>query len=274
MQPPSFFYKARTAAEPVGPVSLDELHAAAAGGEISRNSPVILEGTSEWGRYSDHAVRPGRNGVTPPQSSLVDRFLALNFRFGKVIAVVLATIFLFLFGASLLYALFATSDSVTVPTFDELRPRNQTVSGAARDFSDLDEKRAVEKKFGDDVTDIVKAYGLRSGDYDEIMAALVALPQEHRKDYVRGLRRVLSDREAFVKKNAGSALPDVSQLTQNYTEAFARSVANAVAQRTVTRVTRLVAFAIAAAACLAAFIMMTIPAILMIEQHTRRLAAG
>ena len=52
--------------QPVGPVSIDELHKLAANGTLTPDSPVIGEGQSEWRPYSTFTKREGANPGTLP----------------------------------------------------------------------------------------------------------------------------------------------------------------------------------------------------------------
>lgn len=275
-----YFYGPSGSDNPVGPVSLVELQSLADRGEIRRETPVIEEGADKWRTWGDYAGsgaaapeitrrRPGPVSGSAPSG--VDRFLALNFRFGKVIAVVIGAFFLIVFVVSLIYATLASGDSVKAPTFEDFRPKPQSGTSAARNFTDLDESRAVEKKYGDDLSDIIKTFGLRSSDYERIKEMVVDLPEKYRRQYIKGLRRVLEDRNEFVKKNGEQAIAESSDLAKQYSVSFAQAVANAAQGEADAKIARRIAMGVAAASCLAAFIMMTIPAILMIEQNTRKI---
>jgi len=53
MSPRKYYYTTDDRTKPVGPVSLEDLRALAMRREINLNTPVIVEGAEEWGRYGD-----------------------------------------------------------------------------------------------------------------------------------------------------------------------------------------------------------------------------
>ncbi len=283
MEPPRYFYSRGGTDDSVGPVSLDDLRLLAHRGEIKADTAVIKEGEASWRTWRDYSANGQSASATsaaprvpamPPARSGVDRFLRLNFRFGKVVAAVIGAFFLLVFVGSLIFAALASGDSVKAPTLEDLRPASKASGAAPQNFTQLDENRAVEKRYGDEMSDIVKTFGLRSSDYDSIKRMLVELPDKYRRQYIKGLRRVLESRNEFVKKNGAQSVSAAPELTVDYSASFSQSVANNERGAAEALMTRLIAIGVAAVSCLAAFIMMTIPAILMIEQNTRKLAAA
>lgn len=266
-----FYYTTNDNEKPTGPVSLKQLRALAAEGKINGNTPVIEEGANEWERFSDVEIR---HRGKRDRSSFLDRFLQFNFRFGKMVAAGLAAIFLLGMFGGLFVLLMNSAAPVQVPTFENIGPKPQSTKASGADYSDLDERRAADKMFGDKVSSLVKTYHLTTDSYGQILAAISRLPKSHQKDYVRGLERALADGKAFAEKNPSEQSLTSQQVVDRYSEAFGNAIEHAAQQRAQAAITRLTALGIAAACCLAAFIMIAIPAVLMIEQNTRRILDG
>jgi hypothetical protein len=280
-----FYYVTDDNEKPIGPVSLEQLRALAAEGKINGNTLVIVEGANEWERFSDVEIRHhvgargggghGSGGRGKRDwSSFLDRFLQFNFRFGKIVAAVLAAIFLLGMFGGLFVLLMNSAAQVQVPTFEDIGPKGQSIKASGADYSDLDERRAADKMFGDKISSLVKTYHLTTDSYGQILAVVSQLPRSHQKEYVRGLEDALAKGKAFAEKNPSEQSLTSQQIVDRYPEAFGDAIARAAQQRAQAAITRLTALGIAAACCLAAFIMIAIPAVLMIEQNTRRILDG
>ena len=272
-----FYYTNGEDKKPIGPVSLEQLRALATAGKINGSTPVIVEGANEWDRFSDLEIRHhgggGRGGDGRGKrdwSSFLDRFLQFNFRFGKIVAAGLAAIFLLGMVGSIVVFTINSAAPVQVPTFESIRPKPESNKSSGADYSDLDDRRAAEKRFGDEISSLIKTYHLSTESYDKILA-LVSRLGSYQKDYVRGLERALADGKAFGEKNPSENSPTSKQVVNRYSEAFTDAIEHAARQRSQAGTVRLTALGVAGACCLAAFIMIAIPAVLMIEQNTRRI---
>jgi hypothetical protein len=204
-------------------------------------------------------------------ASLVDRFLAYNFFFGKVVAAIMAFVFLLAFAGSLIFALLSGGPDLKPPKFDDFAGGSSKKADKKNnvDRSDLETKRAVEKKFGDRLTDLVKKYSLPNEAYEALQKVLVDdIPESYWTLFVSGLEDVLKANAAAQAKKLPEAKESVA-LVNAYISKFQGEIENEDARKTAAGAARLTAFGVAGGCCLATFLMLLIPAVFKIEEHTR-----
>jgi len=210
---------------------------------------------------------------TPKQklTSLVDKFLAFNFFFGKVIAAIMAFVFLLAFVGSLIFALVSGGTDLQPPRFEDLAVSSskKTDKKATVDRSDLEIKRSVEKRYGDRLTDLVKKYSLPNTAYEQLQKILVDdIPESYWGIYVSGLEDVLKANTSAKEKKLPESKDNLVLITA-YNQTFHAEIENESARKAAAGSLRLTALGVAGGCCLATFLMLLIPAVFKIEEHNR-----
>ena len=204
------------------------------------------------------------------KAGILDRFMGLMFRFGKGFAGILAIVFLL--GILVNLAVFVSNlgSSIEIPQYEEIVAdyENSEGTGDSEGIGGLDERRQIEKRFGDDVADIVKEHSLGDEWYDQILAFIGKLEEDYRSDYIDGLEDVLSDAAKAREEKADSS-PSVVEVMKLYSNAFLGAegqAEQAKAGATIARQTALIAILLC---CFMMFMMLVVPALLKIEENTR-----
>lgn len=203
---------------------------------------------------------------------LIDGFLAFMFRFGKTFAGLLAVVFLLGMLVSGGVFLLHFRSGVEVPAYEQLAAnaaRPQGGSGAAGSAAQLDERRDIEKRFGDQIAAVVKKFSLGEPAYDGMLRAIKEIKKPYRADYLAGLEDALKAAERAKAKNEANALGGI-EVAEAYTDAFGQAEQQAVIAAEEAKMTRWTAVGSALACCILLFMMLVIPALLKIEENTRK----
>ncbi len=204
------------------------------------------------------------------KAGILDRFMGLMFRFGKGFAAILAIVFLL--GILINLAVFVSNlrSSIEIPQYEEIVAdyENSEGTGDSKGIGDLDERRQIEKRFGDDVADIVKEHSLGDEWYDRILGFIGTLEKDYRSDYIDGLEDVLSDAAKAREEKADSS-PSAVEVMESYTEAFVEAAGQAEAAKAEAATARQTALIAILLCCFMMFMMLVIPALLKIEENTR-----
>ena len=206
--------------------------------------------------------------VLSPKPKFLDRFMNLLFRFGKTFAGFLAVLCLLSVILSLGVFAWNLRSSFDVPEYRDLVSSGRSGSSDP-DTSNLEERRAVEKKFGDEIMDLVKEYKMNERAYDMIIGAIIDLDEDYRSKFVGGLEEVLEDR-ADAQQDEEKNVPSVSDLVSGYMYAFSDSEMAYDAEREIAKGARWTALTSTFASCVMLFMMLIIPALIKIEENTRR----
>lgn len=210
-----------------------------------------------------HRTGPRRPSAA---SRILDRFIRLQFRFGKWFAGVLAMLFSLGILVSLGVFLLNLGTSLDVPSYRDL---TKSGSESSTDFGGLDERREIEKDFGDRVAALVKSHRLEEAAYDGLLSILADVEEDHRDAFLEGLADALNDRERAEAKDRHD-VPDTGELIMKYAIAFSRAESRAEGEAMESRTTRLTALGAATTSSFMLFMMLIIPALLKIEENTRR----
>ncbi len=101
------------------------------------------------------------------------------------------------------------------------------------------------------------------------LRGLQTRPKEFRSDYVSGLENALKKAKQPSDKNPSQTL-DPSETANRFRRAFKAAVVKSKFDKEASSVTRWIALATAGGCCMAAFLMLLIPALLRIEENTRK----
>jgi hypothetical protein len=221
------------------------------------------------------SITPPRPQTTMSSMSLkrtaffLDGFMGLLFRFGKTFAGILALVFLLGILLSGLVFVFNLRSSIVIPTYEQIAAKSADDDSGNTTPSGLDQRRELEKKFGDRIAKIIKAHKLDEDLYDSFISVLSRLGKDYRADYLSGLKGVLNDAAEKSKASEDVTL-STRTLIQSYTEAFVDAETTAASAKSSASITRWSAFGSAIICCFMLFMMLVIPALLRIEENTRK----
>ncbi len=206
------------------------------------------------------------------KKTILDKFIDLMFRFGKSFSGFLTVIFLIGILLSMLFFVFHLRSSFEVPTYAQIATSSETGDDheGEVDSADLDDRRNVEKRFGDDVAALVKEYSLGDSAYDKLLVMIRNFEMDYRKAYVSGLKDALAD-AAKAKKNKDVKYPPSSiEVVGKYSVAFEEAMEKAVESKAKNNNIRWIALGSVLLCCFMLFMMLIIPALLKIEENTRK----
>ena len=216
--------------------------------------------------------RPTLASVTRSSTSvsILDRFMGLLFRFGKTFAGLLAVLCLLSIFASIGFFVWNLRTSMEIPTYAEI------ASAVGEDDADtpvstesLDERRAIEKKFGDRVVAMIKEHKFVQDDYDDLIEMIQSIDESNRSKFLNGLESALEDRDTAARNSKGEILP-VQAVASLYTTFFSSAEDGHSARKEEAKINRYAALGAVFVSCFMLFMMLIIPALLRIEENTRR----
>jgi hypothetical protein len=239
----------------------------------STHSPAISSSTAKTqpiGPQSLPSQRPSSTLNQKAKMKILDRFMALLFRFGKSFASLLAVLCLLSVFASLAVFAWTLRTSMKVPSYSDIAPTgNNGQSSESNNTQELDERRALEKKFGDQVADLVKKHQFDQTDYDPLMNMVASVDEKRRQKFLNGLEDALKQRAKAAEMSPKEALT-VRDTAISYRMAFGRAESEYESKKIAAKSTRLFALGATFVSCFMLFLMLIVPALLRIEENTRR----
>ena len=214
-----------------------------------------------------------KSRLVSKRPSILDRFLSFTFSFGKTFSGILAVVFLLGVLCSLIVFVYNLRSSIEVPKYDQIFSRSESDDSSrvgSKGSTDLDERREIEKQYGDKLAAIVKKFSLSDDTYDHILIVMKKLEKEYRGDYISGLKIALTDAEKSNDKKTGKPHPAL-EVAQQYTDAFFEAEHNVMSSKTAATQVRWTALGSALICFFMLFMMLIIPALLKIEENTRRI---
>ena len=207
-------------------------------------------------------LKPARSG------SLLDRFMGLLFRFGKTFAGILAVLCLLSVVVSIGVFILNLRTSMEIPSYDEISSSvSEEDPDAPGSTAALDERRAIEKKFGDRVYAIIKEHKVLQ--YDQLVQMIRTIDEDNRSKYMKGLESALEDRDAATRNSKGEIL-SVEDVADRYHYFFFRAQAAHEAEKQKAKAKRMASLGSVVISCFMLFMMLIIPALLRIEENTRK----
>lgn len=140
--------------------------------------------------------------------------------------------------------------------------------GTAPDFSDIDQKREVENKYGSKIKKIM-AFGFAASTYDGFVVDLLALPSEYRGKYINGLHDFLTDGIKYAKKNNKKQELSVTNLEKSYRGVFNERMRAIEMQKIVQKMEDLTILGVAGGSLLLFIVFLLIPILIKVEENTR-----
>ena len=196
--------------------------------------------------------------------------MGLLFRFGKTFAGLLAVLCLLSIFASIGFFVWNLRTSMEIPTYMEIASMvSENDTDAPVSTESLDERRAIEKKFGDRVVEIIKEHKFVQEDYDELIELIQDIEENNRSKYLNGLETALEDRNAAARNSKGEILP-VLHVARLFTAFFTEAEDEQAARKEEAKTNRYAALGAVFVSCFMLFMMLIIPALLRIEENTRK----
>lgn len=209
---------------------------------------------------------------------MIESFLRKVFSFSRVVSafIVLLCVVTMIGGA--IFYIWSGPDGLEVPSFTEMVKEEEAgetrIDTSKAEAEKLSEQRAIEKKFGDDLEEMVKDYSLDKDFYDSRIDKLLEMDEEFRGDYVKGLRKFMKKGAAYIKEkgeNAGFSMPD---LAYTYDIAFSAAIMQIDLSKLASKAKRMTTLIVIGSALILMIVFLYIPLLMQIEINTRNLQAN
>jgi hypothetical protein len=290
-----------------GPFTLEELKDLSSKKKITPKTIVTIEGTEEWvaakaieGLFPSGIKKPKASSLPPfepippiqetlrdlptraplqqnEQSGwqlrldiIINKIMGFVFKIGKIVSAIFILLCALTIAILGLIYFFSGSGGVETPDFNELLEEQRDNSTSEKQsYSNLEDRREVEKKYGDKIQDIVKKNDLSEQAYDVFINKILSIPKKLRAQYVSGLEDFLSDAKKHIQKEGSNAKVSVIDAANIYNDLFEQAIANvkiSKAEAAALKSTMLIGIGIT----FGAFILfLIIPVLLQIEINTR-----
>ena len=198
---------------------------------------------------------------------MLERFFRYLFFVSKAVSALFTFVMLGTIVFAILALMIDRTGSIDVPDFSDVQTSYEAPTSRT-DYSDLDEKRSVEKRFGDDISKLVKKYGWTEQSYDQTVLLMARMDQRHRKAYLKGLRKTLARAEDWAEDSKNPKF-DVIDAANRYNDLFIQGIAEWEEAKAETEGRRLIWLGtlVGAIVCLIGFLI--VPLLIQIEENTR-----
>ena len=208
---------------------------------------------------------------------MIEKFLNKVFGFSRVIAAFAVLICIITLVGSALYFLFSGSKGLSEPDFDEFIESMENMDSDSEtgesSASDLDERRAFEKKYGDDIQDILELAEIEKKYheeyYDYMIGHTMELDEDHRGPFVKGLKSFIKDGVKYIEKQKEPEF-DNEDLFEIYDDLFEDAVYAAEDSKLESKAKRTAALGVMGSALTAMLLFLALPLLLQIEINTRK----
>ena len=235
-------------------------------GSIQKQNELPKKPAATTSGFNSSATAAKTNSKNVRSTGFLDKFMNFLFRLGKTFAGILALVCLLCVFASLVVFACNLKTGLEIPKYEDIVNTAQEDSdNMLEDNSDLDESRAIEKLYGDQVADLVKEAKMQKEDYDGIMAFVKKLKDDYRPRYVDGLENALDKHSESDKKTYSS-----NDILSMYTDTFLESIEEYELQKESSSTTRWYSLGAVFVSCFMLFMMLIIPALIKIEENTRK----
>jgi len=199
----------------------------------------------------------------------MENIMSFSYKFAKGISFILIVVSLVVFVGSTLFLVFSSSDGFRTPEFGEVLQSDLGVSRLNNnDYSGTEERRKIEKEYGDQVLNIVKINKLPDKKYNNIIRGLVKLDENYQSDFVNGLERFLDDASVSGKENKVDY--NIETVMNEYIQAFEYAMNREVHSKAENEMKQLQILGVMGVSLLLFIIIIIIPVLIKIEENTRR----
>ncbi|MCE5388658.1 MAG: zinc ribbon domain-containing protein [Acidithiobacillus sp.] len=198
----------------------------------------------------------------------IGKWFSLFFALLALIAIVFGVVYMLSLGSAF-----------KVPSFDD-QARQTMISNMSQQQSNIAQQKEQVKlnaEYGDKVISIISKYGIQDVKTAGIINTLMQLPAKYREDFISGWRTYLREGVAYAKKtgvyqaigNSDGTPGTADMLTQQYINEFSSAVEAANAEKTKSKIERLVIFSLIISAMIIFILTMILPVLVQIEKNTR-----
>lgn len=202
---------------------------------------------------------------------MIDKFLNKIFSLGRIIAAFVVLICLVVIVGGGLYFLVSGSEGVSKPDFDDyIETKEDSSESGSGGYSELSERRAVEKKYGDDIQEVLELGNISEDGFDIYINKLVDMDEAYRSTFVKGLKRFLKDGAKYIEKNEKEAKFNTFKLANAYDGIFEGEIMKAEISKLESKAKRMGSLIAIGSALVAMILFLVIPLLIQIELNTRK----
>ncbi|WP_051279262.1 zinc ribbon domain-containing protein [Chitinilyticum aquatile] len=203
-----------------------------------------------------------------PQASGFTLFLM---RAGQITAIGFAILALLGFLGAMGYVVSRTGDSFKVPDFAKVQEEGElrSFSRAQSDVAAQEEIVKLNTKYGEQILEIIKTYGVKEITTENVIRALVNIPEDRRGQLLDGWEDFLEDGLKYYRKSGQFTDQTPDQLSEYYFARFNNSLSQTAAAKQVAQVERISGITVALGSLIAFIVAMLIPILVQIERNTR-----
>lgn len=207
-------------------------------------------------------------------NNIIDKFLLVVFSASKVLSAIVVALCLLVALFTGLGLLFGGGQSLDIPDFkvvqssleENTSPRNSN----AEDYIALDKKREIEKKFGDDINDIIKEYKLPAEVYGFCVSNLLKMDEDYRGKFIDGLDEFLGEAQKYIKKQGDKSRIELLDSVSIYVRMFDRAINEVQESEIAAESEKIYSWGILGGSIIILLAFIFVPLLIQIEQNTRK----
>jgi len=204
---------------------------------------------------------------------MIESFLKKVFAFSRVVSAIVSLLCILTMLGGAIYYVWSGPEGLEPPSFDKLieeKNKNEAAMNSnEEEVAKLAEQREIEKKFGDDIEELVKAYGFDKSFYDDCVEELVDMDEEFRGAYVKGLKKFIKKGQAYIKEKGDNANFTIQELPRAYQYVFNEAIAAAELSKVASKAKRMTTLGVIGGALYLMIMFLFIPLLIQIEANTR-----
>ena len=222
------------------------------------------------GQLKDQAVEMISKVDVKKATGFADAFITKVFFFGKLFSALVMLGCVIAILGSLVYYVFASGDSLKVPTFNAAVANEQAAQGNAvnTDLDELLEKNAVRKKYQSKIETLLRTGNFDSSMFDNMVDTLVDLDKSFRSPYINGAIKYVDSTKKWSIEKAKKF--DAEDCLQTYDQLFGKASRAVLSGNNDAQERKSAALGVCGGACLGLILFLMIPLLIKIEENTRK----
>ncbi len=199
----------------------------------------------------------------------IDKFLNRIFYFSKIFSAAMVALCCVILLGLIFKLIFTGGGSVEVPKFKELKSSLEASSEDKTNYTLLDERREIEKRYGDQISKIVKKFRFAPQVYDIFIEDLTSLPPDYRDTFVEGLKDYLEDTRKYIEKKGQKTKISLAQAADIYRNLFRQRIKEAEVRKAQASLQRKYLLVALVGTLMVMLAFLVIPLLIRIEENTR-----
>lgn len=209
---------------------------------------------------------------------MINSFLNKVFIVCRVAAAIVVLICILVMAWGAVKFVFSGAKKVQIPGFETVveaeKASSATTQGNSKeDYREISERRKIEKKFGDDIEDIVSNYGMDKKYYDFLTHWLLEQDDEYRGRFIKGIKSFMKDAKKYNEKHSPDEAYNYGVLSISYRSKFEEAVIASERSKVISKENRQKAIHLIGGALCSMILFLIIPILLQIEINTRKTPA-